>query len=200
MTQILPFNNSHAVTMSSREIAESMSPDEVVLLVSISLAGSLRRLLGADDSTRRDCYEKMLGIDEAAMRCAHALRHNNSFFHYEAIQNIRMAVTLASIGYSPREILMSRKKELVKTYIAVNADSGLLKIGKSVNPDTRMNHLSTGAATKPNLLLVIDGDIEKKLHKRFSKLRVFGEWFRDDGSISAFIADQKQTQQPKVAA
>lgn len=177
-------------TMSSREIAEHPSPDEVVLAISVSLTGSLRSLLDADDSTRRDCYEKLLQVDEVAMRCAHALR-NDSFFHHQVIQNIRMAVTLASIGNSPGAILLSRSRsEQVKTYIAINTDSGLLKIGKSVNPDGRMDSLKTGAATKPKLLLVIDGDIERKLHKRFAGLRVFGEWFRDDGSISAFIAEQ----------
>ena len=63
-----------------------------------------------------------------------------------------------------------------------------MKIGKSINPKSRMDGLQTGAGTKPVLLLVIEENIERKLHQQFSHLNTFGEWFRDDGSISAFIA------------
>ena len=52
-----------------------------------------------------------------------------------------------------------------------------------------MDSLKTGAAVKPEILVVIDKDVESALHKRFKPLRVFGEWFRDDGSIAAFIAE-----------
>lgn len=166
------------------------SHDEVVLAISVFLTGALRSLLDADDSTRQKCFEKMEEADQLAMRCAHALR-GDSFFHHQVIQNIRMAVTLASFGHSPREILYAkRKEERVKTYIALNTDSGLMKIGKSINPNSRMDGLKTGAGTRPVLLLVIEENIERKLHKKFAHLNVFGEWFRDDGSISAFIAEQ----------
>lgn len=166
------------------------SPDEVVLAVSVFLTGALRSLLDADDSTRQECFEKMEEADQVAMRCAHAYRED-SFFHHQVIQNIRTAVALAGIGHSPMAILYAKRKEdQVKTYIALNTESGLVKIGKSINPNRRMVGLQTGAGIKPVLLLVINKDIERKLHKQFSHLNAFGEWFRDDGSISAFIAEQ----------
>ena len=176
-------------TLTGNEADVQPSPDEVVLAVSVFLTGALRSLLDADDSTRQECFEKMEEADQVAMRCAHAYRED-SFFHHQVIQNIRMAVTLASIGHSPMAILYARRKEdQVKTYIALNTESGLVKIGKSINPSSRMVGLQTGAGIKPVLLLVINKDIERKLHKQFSHLNAFGEWFRDDGSISAFIAE-----------
>ena len=173
------------------------SPDEVVLAVSVFLTGALRSLLDADDSTRQKCFEKMEEADQVAMRCAHSYRED-SFFHHQVIQNIRMAVTLASMGHlnitnaghSPIEISHSKcREDRAKTYIALNTKSGLMKIGKSINPKSRMDGLQTGAGTKPVLLLVIEENIERKLHQKFSHLNTFGEWFRDDGSISAFIAE-----------
>lgn len=180
-------------TLTGNEADVQPSPDEVVLAVSVFLTGALRSLLDADDSTRQKCFEKMEEADQVAMRCAHYYRED-SFFHHQVIQNIRMAVTLASIGHSPMEVLRARSREqregLTKTYIALNTESGLMKIGKSINPNSRMGGLQTGAGVKPVLLLVINKDIERKLHKQFSHLNAFGEWFRDDGSISAFIAEQ----------
>lgn len=76
-----------------------------------------------------------------------------------------------------------------KTYIIKSPASGLIKIGKSGKPNERINGLGTAAGCKLDVLAIIDDDIEAELHKRFASIRVYGEWFRDDGQIAAFAAD-----------
>lgn len=185
----LAFGSDAPLTMSSREIAD---PKKLLLDVTIVLTSAFRDLIDAEDSNRQERCNRLAEADRLAMVCANMLREEH---HFEAkvIQDLRMSIALASIGYSPGAIALSRSRDASssKTYIALNPDSGLLKIGRSVNPGARMDALKTGAATKPELLLVIDKNIESALHKRFADLRVFGEWFRDDGRITAFIGDYK---------
>jgi hypothetical protein len=70
----------------------------------------------------------------------------------------------------------TEKKQIQKTYIMVDHNTGFYKIGKSTNPLVRENTL---ASEKPTieLLLICEENIERKLHKDFSNKRVRGEWF-----------------------
>ena len=205
MNQLSIVSNAN-LTMSSREMVEFINSqrkegeaelwhDNAVTDITTVLTSALRDLFDADDTNRQKRYELLCEADQLAMAIAHGLKD----LHYakaRVIQNLRMAVTLASAGHSPAEMAASmaaRDGLGTKTYIALNPLSGLLKIGKSIDPDARMANLQTGAALKPELLAVIDDDIERVLHKRFRALRVFGEWFRDDGTIAEFIAEQKAT-------
>lgn len=193
MNQISLIANSETMLKLAHEVVDSdVSPDDFIVVCSYLLATTLQNLRDADDFNRSDRFEKLNEANKVVMNCAQALHNANHIVHYNTLQTLRTAVTLASIGLSPSEISMfNRSDDFVKTYIAVNPDTNLLKIGKSKNPASRMDGLKTGAAVKPTLLLVINRDVEKELHTRFSKLRTFGEWFRDDGSISAFIDEQK---------
>ena len=78
-----------------------------------------------------------------------------------------------------------------KTYVVQNSTSGLIKIGRSCRPEERIKSLETGAGQKLEVMAIIDGDHESELHSRFKELRVFGEWFRDDGSIKKFAETSK---------
>lgn len=83
----------------------------------------------------------------------------------------------------------------VKTYIIGNKATGLFKIGRTSDVKTRISALECGAGAKLELLLVIEEDVENKLHKHFKSLRVQGEWFADDGRIAKFIGEYAQAQQ-----
>ena len=187
--------NIQAFNSQRKEGEAELWHDNAVSDITTVLTSALRDLFDADDTNRQKRYELLCEADQLAMAIAHGLQD----LHYakaSVIQNLRMAVTLASAGHSPAEMAASRAARDglgTKTYIALNPLSGLLKIGKSIDPDARMANLQTGAALKPELLAVIDDDIERVLHKRFRALRVFGEWFRDDGTIAEFIAEQKAT-------
>jgi hypothetical protein len=63
-----------------------------------------------------------------------------------------------------------------KTYIMVDENSGLYKIGKSRNPTVREATLG-GQIPKIKILFVCDKDIEREIHTEFSDKRVRGEWF-----------------------
>lgn len=87
------------------------------------------------------------------------------------------------------------KSEAVKTYILSNKATGLLKIGRTSDVKTRISALECGAGARLEPLLVIEGDVETKLHKHFKSLRMQGEWFADDGRIAKFIHEYAQAQQ-----
>lgn len=76
--------------------------------------------------------------------------------------------------------------QMVNTYIVRHGISGLIKIGKSVNVVHRVRALETGAGCDLITLAVVRRDVERELHDQFSDLRVFGEWFRDDGRIEDY--------------
>lgn len=75
-----------------------------------------------------------------------------------------------------------------------------VKIGFSENPYVRFSKIQSDCPTELELTCVIDGAQagEAELHKRFSHLRVRGEWFADDGSISAEF--NAQTSLPRPAS
>lgn len=74
-----------------------------------------------------------------------------------------------------------------KTYFIKNHETGLLKIGRSRNPYDRAKALQCGAGVNLDILLVIDEDIERELHLRFSDDRAFNEWFYHSDAIDSYI-------------
>lgn len=84
-----------------------------------------------------------------------------------------------------------KKKEIrkaeKKTYFLKNKDTGLLKIGRSCDPEGRAKALQCGAGSELDILLVIDEDIEHELHLRFSDDRAFNEWFYHSNAINSYI-------------
>jgi len=63
-----------------------------------------------------------------------------------------------------------------KTYVMKDDNTGLYKIGRSINPKFRERTLQS---EKPTIKMVKTWgeDIEKKLHKDYSEFRIRGEWF-----------------------
>lgn len=183
--ELVDFINNQRGEGESKEWARLIGFDAIAVLVTTS--GDLMRSDETNCAARYDAYEK---ADQMAMHCAHALRDHP--FIYRSIQDARMLATLSCIHWTRDGVrYKDRSKTGEKTYIAMSTGSGLIKIGRSINPEKRMAQLQVGAAEKPRILLVIDGDIERALHDRFRALRVFGEWFRDDGSIAEYVESAK---------
>lgn len=82
------------------------------------------------------------------------------------------------------------RAQSTKTYFLKNKDTGLLKIGRSYNPEARAKALQCGAGVELDILLVIDEDIERELHLRFSDDRAFNEWFYHSDAIDSYIKDK----------
>lgn len=68
-------------------------------------------------------------------------------------------------------------KSHVKTYLIKDTETGLIKIGKAIDVNNRLQSLQCGSASKLKIIHVIDANIEQKLHYKFAHKRVRGEWF-----------------------
>jgi hypothetical protein len=64
----------------------------------------------------------------------------------------------------------------------IEAHDGPIKIGVAQNPMNRLRSLQTGHPFELQLLGTIPGNAtdEKRLHHRFSKYHLRGEWFSED--------------------
>lgn len=76
-----------------------------------------------------------------------------------------------------------KKKDYL--YLIINEESNHLKIGRSVNPKSRLKQLQVASHDKLQLLFMIPdvGETEKDMHEVFNHLRVNSEWFKYDYSI-----------------
>jgi hypothetical protein len=80
-----------------------------------------------------------------------------------------------------------------KCYLMIDDATGLVKIGKSINPENRERTLQS---EKPTIKMIhyFDNDIERELHNKFRDKRVRGEWFRlDMNEVSEIIKAKKSS-------
>lgn len=82
------------------------------------------------------------------------------------------------------------EEAMTYVYFIANRRRGLIKIGTSEDPRTRLLSLSNGGIDSLHLVAVVPGDerYESALHERFEHLRVAGEWFRHQGDLEAFLS------------
>ena len=92
-------------------------------------------------------------------------------------------------SFIDKKLCVSERKYF--TYLIKNPETGLVKIGKSINVDERLKSLQCGAGIKLEKIGVIQKDIERKLHKKFESKNVFNEWFDDsNGDILEYFTKQ----------
>ena len=79
------------------------------------------------------------------------------------------------------EVVRERKytdvKHNSKTYLMLDADTGFVKIGRSIDPKKREVTLQSKKPTI-SLLKICDKNVESKLHNQYASKRVRGEWFK----------------------
>lgn len=79
-----------------------------------------------------------------------------------------------------------------KTYLIRNPQNNFIKIGRSKNIEQRIICLNSEFKTEMVLITSFNKDIESKLHLKYSKDRVFGEWFNfDDDTLLDIISENK---------
>lgn len=124
-----------------------------------------------------------------------------TFAHYPSVIDTADSLLSMFVYYEGCMIIPSMSeirreqaaKKTISTYLFKNPVTGLIKIGRSVDVKTRKQAVQCGSGVELDVLLVIDGDIERELHKKFSRYREHGEWFNDtDGKIEAYIAKRNQ--------
>jgi hypothetical protein len=61
----------------------------------------------------------------------------------------------------------------------IGGETGSIKIGHTINPETRLARLQTGSPIKLQVLGTVMGgqETEREYHNRFRHLRLDGEWF-----------------------
>ena len=82
-----------------------------------------------------------------------------------------------------------QRNERSFAYFIESSMTGLIKIGRSVDPESRLRALQTASPDKLTLLKAIPEQVvsESELHERFSHLRRQGEWFEAADEIREFI-------------
>jgi hypothetical protein len=196
-----------AETAVDRVIAGNASIHEAMYLASCIVSSVTDAFVKAQQSHRDAMsYEEVLALivaTKAECKKADELK-DRVFAAYPAAEQLIGNVVL-SMWYSVetlQQLSSSRGQPIpvregnpqiacgyvVMTYVIKNPDLGLIKIGRTRDVSARIKALQTGAGIKLSTLAIIVGDIEKELHQRFADLRVFGEWFRDDGRIEEFAS------------
>lgn len=75
----------------------------------------------------------------------------------------------------------------------IEAEIGLLKIGNSRDPETRLKSFAANSVCPVRLIAKWPGSIadEMALHSRFADLRSYNEWFLIEGSLADFAAEKR---------
>lgn len=155
---------------------------------------AIRMLCSATES-RMDSCEKG---EEAVVDVPHLRAMMRSFCGVVDEDFAKILNTMASLSWDSdlhaaitragyRADSKQSRAQSTKTYFLKNKDTGLLKIGRSYNPKARAKALQCGAGVELDILLVIDEDIERELHLRFSDDRAFNEWFYHSDAIDSYI-------------
>lgn len=86
-------------------------------------------------------------------------------------------------------------------YFIRDTASGFVKIGYSENPWLRMCKMQSDCPGELSLVGVLDGDQarESEIHRDCAAQRVRGEWFRDEGRVSAYVAGAQALLKPESA-
>lgn len=98
----------------------------------------------------------------------------------------------AVMGQHIKPIDDQGKVKQTKTYFIKNRETGLLKIGRSRDPESRAKALQCGAGAGLDIILIINEDVEQELHSRFSNDRAFGEWFHHSSAIEEYIRVKRE--------
>lgn len=97
---------------------------------------------------------------------------------------------------------IERKSPDIKShiyFIQVKAGEEPLKIGKSMDVENRYGKVKTFMPFDIELLGVMEGGIteERKLHRKFKRHSIKGEWFRSDDEILEFISANTSNKIPQ---
>lgn len=85
-------------------------------------------------------------------------------------------------------------KDSAFVYFVLNSDSNAIKIGKAKDLQKRLKSLQTVSPTKLQLLKAVQvmseeeaRTLESSLHRKFTTLRITGEWFRADKELVDYL-------------
>ena len=86
-----------------------------------------------------------------------------------------------------------RMESTTNIYFIGSAESGAVKIGMSVDPESRLAEIQRGHPNKLKLYKVVENvtkDYEMELHKMFNHIRQEGEWFELNDELIHFMINK----------
>lgn len=86
-----------------------------------------------------------------------------------------------------------RRRQSYVYFLQAEGD-GLIKIGRTINPDKRVRELQTLAPSPLKLLALVEGgkDREREIHEMFVDARSHGEWFEPTPQLLRFIQNHSK--------
>jgi len=208
MNALILNDNAKVVSMTIPKLVQLIAEGTATQIqadsLTLSIVGQLMASLtsaGLTDPSKLTAAEARVLLDKSEATRMHArqcvgLLQKNYPSSAMALSNALTVGLFAEATIIPALMLgnidvLDGKRTGVNTYIVKSSESGLIKIGRSISPYKRIRSLETGAGCKLQVLAIIKKDIESKLHKQFSDLRAFGEWFLDDGRIAVYASEVK---------
>jgi len=89
-------------------------------------------------------------------------------------------------------------KHKSQVYFLRHGDTDRVKIGYSCRINGRISNLRSSNPDKLTLLATVSGarDAEARLHKRFARYRISGEWYRLEGKLAEYVAKLPKPKKP----
>jgi len=121
--------------------------------------------------------------------------------HELAVDDLMETIAAQSVINGPAPLSANPDHGPFVYYIQCGA---FLKIGTSINPESRCDQLRRGGKAQrptiwvgePRLIAYVPGNVshERALHKKFNHLRDQGEWFMLDHDLAEHVNDEQLTQ------
>ncbi|WP_288773791.1 GIY-YIG nuclease family protein [uncultured Psychrobacter sp.] len=164
-------------------------PDEIKqdVLITLQKEGSVVELLDGweiledGEPLTHHYFAEIVDMDEV-LNAKHPMSLTSSMDAFETM-------AYWQLEHHTNAVIAKRERAaMIKTYLMYNPNSGLYKIGKSVNPEKRVIEIQGMAGNPLTLLYVIHSDVEHELHMKFATQCHYSEWFTDEsGSIQAYF-------------
>lgn len=142
--------------------------------------------------------ERVVRSLDVAEKVEAALRQEGSS---DDPKNIRVA----KIGNGAQRVVLENTKSGPVVYF-VSPGRGLVKIGRTINMDARLETLQCGSPERLVLIGTVPGGaaVEKLFHVAFARCRVGGEWFEMDDAMrdvlsEMFLTPEEQARERRSA-
>lgn len=118
----------------------------------------------------------------------------------EGASNDPRNVRVAKIGNGAQRVALESPKSGPVVYF-VSPGRGLIKIGRTVDLDARLETLQCGSPERLVLLGTVPGGaaVERLFHVAFARCRVGGEWFEMDDEMRAVMSEMFLTPEEQAA-
>ncbi len=169
---------------SFSEVSNMMFAEELRCMIREELVYAINEIRTNCLLVSEEQIEKLLGVDVAEQFFIVTKGVLNSFskgattlYSLHDVEEILIKFGIEHIKALSDEITQIRKPIIPqKTYLMVDDNTNMVKIGKSINPKLRESTLQSEKPTI-RLLYVCEDLVEDKLHEEYASKRVRGEWF-----------------------